>query len=65
LGTYTERSFLDSKNNNGEGLKLKRGEEMGGFRFGSTVVLVFEAPEGFQFNLKEGQKVKTGEAIGF
>lgn len=62
------------------GHALKRGEEMGGFQLGSTIVLVFEAPKGtrpsldegyqprkggFRWNIAQGQKVKVGEAIGF
>ncbi|KAK8189851.1 phosphatidylserine decarboxylase-domain-containing protein [Phyllosticta capitalensis] len=63
------------------GHALKRGEEMGGFQLGSTIVLVFEAPKpertgsfdegfrglkgGWRWNVEKGQKVKVGEAIGF
>ncbi|KAF8863846.1 phosphatidylserine decarboxylase-like protein proenzyme [Acephala macrosclerotiorum] len=36
------------------GHSLKRGEEMGGFQLGSTVVLVFEAPKGQRPSLDEG-----------
>ena len=36
------------------GHSLKRGEEMGGFQLGSTVVLVFEAPKGERPSLDEG-----------
>jgi phosphatidylserine decarboxylase len=36
------------------GHALKRGEEMGGFQLGSTVVLVFEAPKGTRKSLDEG-----------
>ncbi|KAK6332005.1 phosphatidylserine decarboxylase 1 [Orbilia javanica] len=51
------------------GHPLRRGEEMGGFRLGSTVVLVFEAPErkdgkGFKWTVGQGKTVKMGEAIG-
>jgi len=36
------------------GYALRRGEEMGGFQLGSTVVLVFEAPKGQRPSLDEG-----------
>ncbi|KAH6681792.1 phosphatidylserine decarboxylase-like protein proenzyme [Halenospora varia] len=36
------------------GHALRRGEEMGGFQLGSTVVLVFEAPKGQRPSLDEG-----------
>jgi phosphatidylserine decarboxylase len=36
------------------GHALKRGEEMGGFKLGSTIVLVFEAPKGQRPSLDEG-----------
>ncbi|KAI9732838.1 MAG: phosphatidylserine decarboxylase 1 [Cirrosporium novae-zelandiae] len=59
------------------GYALKRGEEMGGFQLGSTIVLVFEAPTGkeegdsgkikggWNWNVEKGQRVKVGEAIGW
>lgn len=46
------------------GMPLVKGEEMGGFMLGSTVVLCFEAPRGFQFKVKEGEKVKLGQELG-
>lgn len=57
------------------GHALRRGEEMGGFQLGSTVVLVFEAPSskqaeggepktGFQWAVEKGQTVKMGQALG-
>ena len=36
------------------GHALRRGEEMGGFRLGSTIVLIFEAPRGERASLDEG-----------
>ncbi|KAF2641778.1 phosphatidylserine decarboxylase [Massarina eburnea CBS 473.64] len=63
------------------GHALKRGEEMGGFQLGSTIVLVFEAPKGvrpsldegyqgyrkggLEWNIEQGKKVKVGEALGW
>ena len=43
---------------------MKKGEYFGEFNLGSTIVLIFEAPEDFKFNLGgEGSIVKVGEAI--
>ena len=56
------------------GHALRRGDEMGGFQLGSTVVLVFEAPsavksdtegsKGWEWAVEKGQQVKMGQALG-
>lgn len=46
------------------GVPLVKGEEMGGFMLGSTVVLCFEAPSDFNFDIKVGQAVKMGQPLG-
>lgn len=43
---------------------MTRGEMMGEFNLGSTIVLLFEAPENFQFTVQGDQKVRFGEPIG-
>ena len=48
------------------GLRVKKGEEVARFELGSTVVLVFETLEGedWEWQVKEGDKVKMGQAVG-
>ncbi|KAK4486370.1 hypothetical protein RD792_009043 [Penstemon davidsonii] len=52
----------------GVGVMLKKGDELGAFNMGSTVVLVFQAPishsNEFQFCIKRGDRVRMGEALG-
>lgn len=45
-------------------VSLAKGQEVGMFRLGSTVVMIFEAPENFQFTIKEGDSVRYGQPIG-
>ncbi|KAJ3403249.1 phosphatidylserine decarboxylase [Chytriomyces confervae] len=55
LGTFSERHFTGK-----DKVVLKRGDEVGGFKLGSTIVLVFEAPEQFEFAYKDGDVVRMG-----
>lgn len=48
-----------------EGQPLFKGEEMGGFMLGSTIVLCFEAPASFEFKMKEGDHVNVGQRFGY
>ena len=57
---------------------MRRGEEMGGFMLGSTIVMVFEGPKeemgedgkpkegsmGWKWMVEKGVKVKMGQALG-
>lgn len=56
--TYTNASRLLG------GYPLSKGQEVGGFKLGLTVVLIFEGPSNFKFNLENGQKVKVGQSLG-
>ncbi|KAK9079966.1 hypothetical protein SSX86_001641 [Deinandra increscens subsp. villosa] len=58
----------------GTGVLLKKGDEVGVFNMGSTVVLVFQAPalekhehqspSAFRFCVEKGDRIRTGEALG-
>ncbi|XP_073529937.1 phosphatidylserine decarboxylase proenzyme, mitochondrial isoform X3 [Phyllobates terribilis] len=61
-GTHNDMSYVT--NNNQDGIAMRKGEQLGEFNLGSTIVLIFEAPKDFTFNLKAGQKIHFGEAVG-
>ncbi len=42
---------------------MEKGAELGVFRLGSTIVLLFESPE-FRFSCEVGKKVRVGESLG-
>lgn len=46
------------------GVGLQKGEAMGEFNLGSTIVLLFEAPKDFSFDLHPGQRIRVGEGLG-
>lgn len=56
-GTYYELDLGE------DGIELNKGDPIGEFNLGSTVVLLFEAPKTFDFDLCENQKVKYGQKL--
>ena len=46
------------------GIRLARGDDVGCFELGSSVVLIFRAPEDFQFVVRPGQHLKVGQPLG-
>ncbi|OMH84048.1 Phosphatidylserine decarboxylase proenzyme 2, mitochondrial [Zancudomyces culisetae] len=64
FGRYFELIYGDHSGHSAGGIPITKGQELGGFRLGSTVVLVFEAPETFKFCINPGQKIEMGQLIG-
>ncbi|KAF2901070.1 hypothetical protein ILUMI_05126 [Ignelater luminosus] len=58
-----KQSYLWKDKCFGSTVLLKKGDPFGEFRMGSTIVLLFEAPASFRFNLTPGQRVQMGQAI--
>lgn len=46
-----------------QGFLFDKGEELGEFNMGSSIVLLFEAPPNSEFELKSGQAIKYGEPV--
>lgn len=76
---YAEATYAEASRVLG-GHALRRGEEMGGFQLGSSIVMVFEAPSGkrrsfdegwqeakrgWRWKIEKGQRVRYGETIGW
>ena len=59
---WTAGEYHDYKPNQRE--MFKKGESFGEFNLGSTIVLIFEAPEDLEFTVKTGQQVKYGQLLG-
>jgi len=59
-----EKDFSTKENGNLSGYKINRGELFGEFNLGSTIVLIFEAPKNFEFNVSQSEKVFYGNQLG-
>ena len=55
----TNRTFTVTEN----GVFLRKGEELGMFEMGSSIVLLFECPKEMEIVKQEGDVVKYGEKI--
>eukprot|EP00922_Rhytidocystis_sp_ex-Travisia-forbesii_P019180 GHVS01028431.1.p1 GENE.GHVS01028431.1~~GHVS01028431.1.p1 ORF type:complete len:360 (+),score=42.85 GHVS01028431.1:3-1082(+) len=55
---------VDWKGQDEDSLEVARAEHLGEFRFGSTVVVVFEAPDEFVWNISAGDSLEVGARLG-
>ena len=60
-GSFDELQLVNEETG---GKELIRGQQMGAFNLGSTIVLVFEAPKDFNFCVESGDRLKLGQPIG-
>lgn len=56
--------LLNVKQPDQPGQKFSKGDLIGQFNMGSTIVLLFEAPKNFKFDIVAGQKISVGESLG-
>jgi len=65
--SYKPGYYMDKDLTSGDkkkGINMKPGELIGEFNLGSTIVLIFEAPASWKFNVTSKGKVKVGQALG-
>lgn len=59
MGEFNEKWLGDLIN----GIRLSKGDRLGNFNLGSSIVLVFQAPKDFQFQVQPGDKVHFGQPL--
>lgn len=59
MGEFFERHIGD-----GTGFGVRKGDRLGNFNLGSSIVLVFEAPDTFKFEVETGQVIRYGQPLG-
>ena len=60
VGKIIKNIDLVNYTQNDNGVLVKKGQELGMFKLGSTVVMIFESDKPLKWNIEEGQKVRFG-----
>ena len=47
-----------------DGVSIQKGQHLGHFEFGSSIVLIFEAPSAFAFSVAAGSRLQYGQPLG-
>ncbi len=58
---WTAGDFLDYELK--DEISFEKGDSFGEFNLGSTIVLIFEAPQNIEFTVKAGQQIKYGQLL--
>lgn len=59
----SDKKSLQLRDLREQNIKVKQGEELGYFKFGSTVILLME--QKFQFDITGGPEIKLGDCLGY
>ncbi|EDV53923.1 phosphatidylserine decarboxylase proenzyme, mitochondrial [Drosophila erecta] len=62
--TYEYDELVLNKERTEAPKEFGKGDLVGQFNMGSTIVLLFEAPKNFKFDIIAGQKIRVGESLG-
>ena len=64
MGQFSDKQLLWGGSGGSVGMRLGKGQRLGTFHMGSSIVLVFEAPKGFEFCVQPGDSVRYGQPLG-
>ena len=64
LVTPPQKSSLSSKDYTDEEIQLAKGQEMGRFNMGSTIIVLLENPAAWRVDMQAGDAVRMGQFLG-
>ena len=69
-GDFIRNSYTSPNSTNsqlmrtGKPVQLAKGDHIGWFSLGSTIILIFAAPKNFEFTAQSGDRVLAGHPLG-